>query len=769
MAKRTSNTSAARDFLDAEVHGDAVAPASAANPLERPSRRGPMHWMGWRLRLLVMAALVGCIGIVLLMRTVAATPTLDATWQADVNERVVLAATGDPTLQRHIGRALTGVVGRDQVFRRVDESALQRAPRWTVDDAARARLVAMHRSLGSAFAQGPVTLQFDGGELVKVEPRPRGLAGLGLLFWPMAALALLVYLMGFIVWVAKPQRRNALYALIALCQAANLLFIALEGLRGLALPEFIVAQDLWLRMGLDIVSAAAIVHSVTLHPRPLAGGGWIAAAVWTLAAALLAYVRFSGAGDVWWWGQGAVIALGVIAIGVLTWSHKREPNPFAAMMRRFGLVTVGSLSLLTIAVAAASGMPGFQHRVAEVGSVVWYVFFASLLLLMPFLVRSSQLLREFALLAGISTVATSLDLIFVAIFSFGQFTSLTLSVFLSLGVYAGARQWILDQLAGSNTLTLERSFERLYTVAREVAAQPHRQGPLMEGLLRDLFDPLEVLRIKRATSCSRVVGDGSALLVPIPLRSAGQAGAEGSRRAWVLRFARRGKRLFTDEDARLADRVAEQLRRAVAYDQAVERGRSEERQRIAQDLHDDIGARLLTLMYRAQSPEIEDYVRNTLKDLKTLTRGLAATEHRLSHAAAEWKADIAQRLTAAHVELGWSFAYDHDTTLTMVQWSSLTRVLRELVTNAIYHAQAGRVEIVASLDDGRLTLMVADDGQGHDPAAWSHGLGLGGVRKRVKLLGGEVQWRENSPHGIRCEVQIDNFCDRHATAEESAG
>jgi signal transduction histidine kinase len=226
-----------------------------------------------------------------------------------------------------------------------------------------------------------------------------------------------------------------------------------------------------------------------------------------------------------------------------------------------------------------------------------------------------------------------------------------------------------------------------------------------------------------------------------------------------LRFAQRGQRLFTQEDARLAQRVLEQLRRAVAYDDAVERGRHEERQRIAQDLHDDIGARLLTLMYQSPSKEMEDYIRHTLQDLKTLTRGLAATEHQLSHAAAEWKADLTQRLQAAEGQLGWSVQFDQDLRLSVVQWSALTRVLRELVTNALYHGHAGRIDVNMVLQGGALALCVVDDGQGRDPASWAHGLGMGGVRKRVKLLGGQVQWMERAPRGVVCEVQVPRFCD----------
>ena len=191
----------------------------------------------------------------------------------------------------------------------------------------------------------------------------------------------------------------------------------------------------------------------------------------------------------------------------------------------------------------------------------------------------------------------------------------------------------------------------------------------------------------------------------------------------------------------------------------MERGRSEERLRIAQDLHDDIGARLLTLMYKAPSKEMEDYIRHTLQDLKTLTRGLAAQSHPLSHAAAEWKSDIAQRLAALNCQLVWRNQFDRDPTLTVVEWSSLTRILRERISIILAHAGATEVEIALTLSQGELTLVLGDNGKGREPARWAHGLGLGGVRKRVKLMGGSVQWLEREPRGIVCQVRIPRLSD----------
>ena len=721
------------------------------------SGRSMSRWMGWRLRLLVISALIGCLGFFLLAREMAATPRIDAAWRTNAQDRVELVASSEGALRPLVGQVLTSATAGAATVTLSDALTLQRSGRWLIDDAQRARHRSIHEQLDAVLSQPVVQLAFANGTRVDLSPYPRGFGGLPAVYWLLSFVSLLLYLVAMVVLMAKPNGRNLLYALMSLCQAGNLVFIAVESTLDLALPAPFPRLDMSVRMAFDLVTAAAIVSAACVHPRRLPGAAWIAIAAWGFVLLLLGMSEAGALGHAWWWTQGGVTLCGLVTIALMSWSYRIEPHPFAAVLRRFGIVTVVTWLLLTFALAAAVSSPGVQHNIASLGPMIWYVFFASLLLLVPFLSRSQQVMREFSMLAAVSTVATSLDLLFVSVFSLGQFASLTLSLFVSLAVYSGARQWILNQLLGSSMLTTERMFEQLYRIAREVEAHPERTAALLAQLLRELFEPMEVVVVERSLPHARVAGDGSTLLVPVPALS---GSAEGGGGAIAIRFALRGRRLFVSDDARLTDRIVEQLKRAVAFDKAVEQGRSEERMRLAQDLHDDIGARLLTLMYKAQSPEMEEYVRHTLQDLKTLTRGLAAPSHRLSHAAAEWKADLAQRLTAAHVELQWTFEFDHDVLLSVVQWSALTRVLRELLSNTIAHARATRVEVAFSLADDLLDLTVVDNGVGRNPRAWSHGLGLGGVRKRVKQLGGEVEWREVAPHGIGCRVIIRDLSTR---------
>jgi signal transduction histidine kinase len=734
--------------------GDSGFEVSAfEHSLGRRSRHS--RWPGWRRRALVLAALLGCIGILTLARWIAATPFVDAQWSAGGDGSLILEGSPLPALQALRGRTVVAIGGSGGSPMPVDAVLLHRSPRWQVNDAARERQLAQHEGLATLLAAGTLRLHFADGQALTLGAAPRGWAGLGWVFWPLAGLALLLLLSAVVVLLARPRPLNLLYALMALCQAGNLLFIALETTRGLGLPVAALAPEILTRLALDGCTGAAAVTAFALHPTHLPRAGWVAAAAWAAVIACLAMAWTGALSPLWWWVQGLCLALGAAALAVITRSYRREPNPYAMVLRRFAAATLATLLLVTAAVALAARPGEVAHGVAVAAPAAWVLFLASLLLLAPFSGRSWPLLREFALLSGIGTVAASLDLLFGAVFSIGAFNSLALALFIALTLYVGARQWVLNHVIGRSVLSTERTFELLYRAAREVQAQPARLSALQTRLLRELFEPLEVFGVDRVPARARVVGSGSALVVPMARADEDPTPP----RALVLRYAQHGQRLFTLDDARLVDRVVDQMRRAVVYDQAVERGRNEERLRIAQDLHDDIGARLLTLMYQAPTPELEDYIRHTLLDLKTLTRGLAASEHRLSHAAVEWKADLAQRLTAAQAELLWTFHCDRDLQLSVVQWSALTRVLRELVSNALYHGHATRVEVQLGLERGQLLLRVADDGSGCKPQAWSHGLGLGGVRKRAKLLGGDVRWLENAPCGIACELRISGFGD----------
>jgi len=733
---------------------DTVLDAGWSERADGPPRLSP--WRGQRLVLLVLFALLGCLAVFSVVRALSASTRIDAHWRSDPQGRIELASSTDSALRPHIGQALTGIIGADDSVVLVDALALQRAPRWVIDDAGRARQQAMQAQLAAALASDRVRIFFADGSKVELQPAPGGFAALPLASWLLCAAALALYLLAAIVMLKRPTGRNLVYAVMAVCQSGNLLLIATEIALEFGLRPPLARWGFPLHTGFDLFTAAAVVNAACLHPRRLPGSGWIALAGWGTAFGIVAAVVAGALPHAWWWTQSAVLSMGLVAVGLLSWSYQIEPHPFAIVLRQFGVVSTASWALMTLALAASDGLRSVPHNIADTAAVVWYVYLAAVLLLVPFLAKSQSILREFALLAAVSTVAISLYLLFISVFSLGQLAALTLSLFVSLGVYSTVRQWVLNQLRGSSVLTTERMFEQLYRIAREIEARPERTPSLLSHLLGDLFEPLEINVGDLRTRVTRVAGDGSSMLVPLPLLG----GETAPPQSVLIRFAQHGRRLFTAEDARLTDRVVEQLRRAVHFDKAVEQGRHEERLRLAQDLHDDIGARLLTLMYKAQSPEMEDYVRHTLQDLKTLTRGLAASNHRLSHAAAEWKSDLSHRLTAAHVELKWTFAFDDDILLTVVHWSALTRILRELVSNAIAHSQAQQLDIDFRLEGDQIDLIITDDGVGRNPRAWSHGLGLGGVRKRVKQLGGEVEWREVSPHGISCRVIIRDLSVR---------
>ena len=82
----------------------------------------------------------------------------------------------------------------------------------------------------------------------------------------------------------------------------------------------------------------------------------------------------------------------------------------------------------------------------------------------------------------------------------------------------------------------------------------------------------------------------------------------------------------------------------------VEQVTERERKRIAADLHDDLGAKLLTIVHTSDSERISTLAREALEEMRLSVRGLTGRPVRLADALGDWRAEVVSRLGQAGIE-----------------------------------------------------------------------------------------------------------------------
>jgi signal transduction histidine kinase len=73
--------------------------------------------------------------------------------------------------------------------------------------------------------------------------------------------------------------------------------------------------------------------------------------------------------------------------------------------------------------------------------------------------------------------------------------------------------------------------------------------------------------------------------------------------------------------------------------------------------------------------------------------------------------------------------------------TTIYRLIQEAITNVAKHARAGTARVSVALSEDEVVVEVEDDGVGFDPTADTSGFGMAGMRERVFLAGGTVQFR----------------------------
>lgn len=187
----------------------------------------------------------------------------------------------------------------------------------------------------------------------------------------------------------------------------------------------------------------------------------------------------------------------------------------------------------------------------------------------------------------------------------------------------------------------------------------------------------------------------------------------------------------------------------------------EERRRIASDLHDDLGAQLLTIAQASQGGSEPDRVarlaRQAMEEMRLSVRGLTGHAAPADDALADWRAETMTRLADAGLEAQWE-AEEPPAGMILPARAhvQLTRVLREAVSNAIRHARASRCTVRLRFPPGQLLLEIEDDGRGIEAAGEraQRGHGLLNIERRVRNLRGEHRFDMPAGGGTRLCVAV---------------
>lgn len=184
---------------------------------------------------------------------------------------------------------------------------------------------------------------------------------------------------------------------------------------------------------------------------------------------------------------------------------------------------------------------------------------------------------------------------------------------------------------------------------------------------------------------------------------------------------------------------------------------AEERERIYRDLHDDVGAKLLSLVYRSATTEDAELARSALQDLRDVVSRSSSGSFDLDEVVADWRAECERRLADAGLRLEWRQPDNREELrLSQPQALNLGRILREAVSNTIRHARATQVCVELSLSETQLQLAIQDDGHGCLPmtSGKPSGRGMRNMEMRAAKLGGALQHGNLHPQGYAVITNI---------------
>ena len=213
------------------------------------------------------------------------------------------------------------------------------------------------------------------------------------------------------------------------------------------------------------------------------------------------------------------------------------------------------------------------------------------------------------------------------------------------------------------------------------------------------------------------------------------------------------------------------ITRQVEMQEAATHAAIEERRRLARDLHDSVTQSLYSLSLMAEAARrhagqgdrqaTNEYVDRLGELAQHSLREMRLLVHEMQPSLLE-KEGLAEALQARlnaverHSGVRAKLVVNIEHNLPIQVQLQYYRVAEEALNNALKHAHASAVRVTIYSTTDLVTMEIADNGQGFDPAttAASGGLGLTSIRERMENLGGSVEIETAPNKGTTIRVQL---------------
>lgn len=696
------------------------------------------------ISILSVTVLFGLIFAVMITLMAQQQPWIGIKLQPSDNAIVVEHTTG-PSAAIPKGTILLKIASSKEEVH-LSPSDLITEPDGTIDDYDVYRdFLSRQGRISGILASEVVTFTSDNGEEFSVIPKQsRPLTSLPVSFWVQLTVGLFAWFISSAVFAFRSQETSARYLLLS--GAATLTFApfaAVYSTRELALPEMLFQ---WLCDGNFLggsIFTASFFALLLYYPRRIAPA-WLGPAI--IATFVVWFILQQN--DVFnsmIFARRFLVTVGISSTFILAAVHwfltKKDPVARAALQWFLLSWMLGTclfwlfILLPQMFGVDISGLQGYaftlfllvygglafgilRYRLFDLGAWWGKIIIWSLTILMLVL----------------------FDFLFLLVLQLSSELSLSLALLLSGLLWLPLRSFVWSRFFNRPAVSRDALFEQVINIAFTKLGADLNSG--WQRLLQNVFNPLHIHTSPETPEC-KIDNNGLGLLLP----------SIGSISALSLEYCQAGHKLFTSQDIAQAKELVTMLRHTIESRTAYEKGVTEERQRIARDMHDNIGAQLLGALHNQDNKRKDNMIRESLSDLRDIINDTSHLGLSFDETLANLRVETAERLSDANITLDWKINANDAPPLTPQVTHGMRSIIREGISNIIKHAHAKTTNIHIQYQNGNVSILIMDDGKNSDPTSIQWGNGLTNMQARITHLSGSLQFLEGKK-GLSLRIEF---------------